>query len=78
MEQNGAILNDNPHTGLFHNKSHYKVDKLFTDRMKKKKSIKSLSKHVHVNCHRLPSVLRLVYLRLAEWGVEDTQCNVRR
>lgn len=35
MEQNGAILNDNPCTGLFHNKSHYKVDKLFTDRMKK-------------------------------------------
>lgn len=76
LEQNGAILNDNPCMGLFHNKSHYKVDKLFTDRMTKKtknqtnktkkQPIKSLSKHVHMNCHHLPSVLRVIHLRLAE------------
>lgn len=78
-EQNGAILNDNPCIGLFNNKSHYKVDKHVTDKMKiKRYSVKSLSKHLHVNCHHLPSVLSLVYLRLAEWGVEDTQCNAKR
>ena len=32
FEQNGAILNDNPFFGFFHNKSHYKVDKNFLQR----------------------------------------------
>lgn len=63
--------------GLFHNKSHYKVDKLFTDRMTGKGAGESLSKHVHMNCQCRPPPC-LVCLGLAESGAEDTQCNIRR